>query len=186
MLHLDSVVDSEQVMRQLILPPPKKCKFLIWKHFPLTNMSFITCLNMVSIRDGDMSLPLLTKNAKLNFLNILLQEVAFLVHIYLCTALATWTNATFKKKWTIFKRPIRDRLFGFTKYSSPPPHYVLPSIGPSLYKLFFSILAHIYLRHGEIFLHGETWPLTFIKVTWAKIHFFKYTHSSSRFRKICT
>ena len=45
----------------------------------------------------------------------------------------------------------RGRLFDFAKLSSPPPppplHYVLPWIAPSLYKLFFSFLAHIYLRH---------------------------------------
>ena len=74
----------------------------------------------------------------------------------------------------LIKRPVRGRLFGFTKFSPPMPpplHYVLPSIAPSLYKLLFSFLAHIYLRHGKIFPHGETWPLTFMKVTYPKTIF---------------
>ena len=73
----------------------------------------------------------------------------------------------------IIKRPVRGRLFVFAKFLSLP-HYVLLWIAPSLCKLFFSFLAHIYLRHGKIFPHGETWLATFIKVTWPKTIFFKF------------
>ena len=104
--------------------------------------------------------------------------------IYLCTRARKFnTSVWFVYLWIIIghclccliKRPVRGRLFVFMKFSAPPPpplpHYVLPWIAPSLYNLFFSFLATIYLRHGKIFPHGETWPPTFIKVTWPKTIF---------------